>query len=316
MNDIQNTESIKSRYLRLSVTNKCNFSCYYCHNEGQEKSKDRELLTEDDIVWICRTAKAAGFQKFKLTGGEPTLRGDLGRILVRLKELQLKDLSIITNGSFLEESVASLQSAGLPRLNITLNTLNPQKFGEQVNGDVKKLSKVIAGINKAVELGYDNIKLNFIYHGSQSNQDFLDICKFSSERNLTIVLLPMLMINPQEEDSEVSLKQLHEMCEDLGINERNVIVDNEGLKKHLITLNSGARVLLRCDELGDKYPYQECIRCSDKGDCREGIFPVRISAHGSLIPCLAGGRTHVNLYQIISERNAENFFHAIRAIQN
>ena len=307
---------LRSRYLRLSLTNQCNFNCYYCHNEGQDKSRKPSLLSEDDIVWICGTASKRGFRKFKLTGGEPTLRKDLGSLLIRLRELELDDLSIITNGSRLAETLPDLKIAGLPRLNVTLNTINTKKFRRYVHRDERKLYRVLAGIDMAIESGYTDMKLNFVYHGPQSLDDFRDICHYASDRNLIVVMLPMLMINPKHDDLETSLSQLHVMCEALGVRRKELITDNEGLQKQLITLKSGARILLRLDELGMRYPYKSCELCSDRNECREGIFPVRISADGYLIPCLAGGRNHVDLKKIIKERNESVLMRAIGLTEN
>lgn len=177
--------TIKSNYLRISVTDKCNLSCYYCHREGQINLSNY-CLTSDDIRFIISQSMNLGFSKIKLTGGEPLIRKDIVSVIENINNLQIPDLSIITNGVLLSKYVSDLKNAGLQRLNVSLHTLNKTTFENTIDKDSQKLDLIIKGIDKAINIGYKNMKLNFIYHSKTSDKDFEDICKFASERDLTI----------------------------------------------------------------------------------------------------------------------------------
>ncbi len=120
---------MKTNYFRISLTDKCNLNCFFCHNEGQEKPSGKgNFLRADDYVFVSKIAKDLGYTKFKLTGGEPTLHPEVLKIVKGISSLQVKDLSMITNGIRLDKLAYPLKEAGLNRLNVSLYTLNPEKF--------------------------------------------------------------------------------------------------------------------------------------------------------------------------------------------
>jgi len=297
----------------MSLTNLCNLRCYFCHNEGQCKNSSIDLLSADDIIWIANIARMAGFTKFKLTGGEPTLRKDIDRIVSGMMANGIKDLSMITNGTLLKQKAHLLKKAGLPRINVSLLTLSPATFVRDIHPNAALLDRIVEGIDTALEAGYTNIKLNFIYHGSQSNDELLQVCHFASARQLTLVLLPILLINAKEEDHFITLQSLHSMLEDMGIANTQLIIDNEGLEKELITLKSGTRILLRRNELKEVYPYEECHNCDVKTECRESIFPLRLMADGHILPCLAKGRRPIDIRTHIKNRDASAVLNLIES---
>jgi cyclic pyranopterin phosphate synthase len=152
----------KIDYLRISVTDKCNLRCLYCVPQKGVKTLPRsEVLTFEEIVLIARAAVKAGIRKIRLTGGEPLVRKDiveLVRILAGLKGL--KDLSLTTNGIHLESLARKLFEAGLKRINISLDTLDPERYREITGGG--DLSQVLAGIDEALEVGFDPVKINSV----------------------------------------------------------------------------------------------------------------------------------------------------------
>ena len=298
---------ISSKYLRISVTNICNLHCYFCHNEGQSKDMLQYELTKDDIVFIVDMAKKLGFTKIKLTGGEPTLRKDIIEIIREISNIGVSDFSIITNGVKLYELVDEFILSGLPRINVTLQTLNKKKFKREIHYDISKLDSIVKGIDKAISLGYNDVKINFIYHSTKSENDFLEICNFAAERNLIVVLLPILLINPRKEDKIISLDNLYIKLQSFGIISEHSFCDKEGIEKRLIKLCNGATILLRKNELADILPFNSCLGCLLKTKCREGIFPIRITSDGFLLPCLAEGISRIDLKDSIIKKDEELF---------
>ena len=301
----------QSKYFRVSITNQCNLDCYFCHNEGNGKDCEK-LLSVNDIAYICGIAVEQGFDKIKLTGGEPTIRDDLPLLIGELKKLNIKDLSMITNGTTLINKIDTLKEAGLERINVTLNTLNHNKFEKITRTSSLMLDKTVNGIDLALHRGFQNIKLNFVYTGMESDKDLNDLLKFTSDRNLILVILPLI----EESKEQITLNQIYEKIKIIGIKEEKCCIDNEGIKKRLIELLSGAKVLLRAEELSDHKPYIFCEECNKKEMCKEGIFPLRLSATGELIPCLASNNNRVAIRAAIKARNDKEVVNAINMIRS
>jgi len=212
----ENAPLSTSRYFRISITDRCNLSCYYCHKEGQWNGKGSEGLSASDLVWTVKTALGAGFSKIKLTGGEPTLRPDLPGIVSGMAALEVEDFSMITNGTLLGRLAPALRDAGLPRLNVSLNTLNPRRYAREHGGSATLLENVLRGIDIALDCGFADMKLNFVHNGPRSCGDFRDVTAFAAPRGLPVVLLPMIPYETRSGDETVSLEQLYEMLDEAG----------------------------------------------------------------------------------------------------
>lgn len=144
--------------LRISVTGRCNYSCVFCHREGEGEAPDK--LSVEDIELVSRAAYSLGVKTFKLTGGEPLVRPDIGEIVSRVKSLGNDvEVSATTNGFFLLERARKLQETGLDRLNVSLHALSPQSYNLMtgVNGS----EKVFKGLSLVHDLGLP-VKINFV----------------------------------------------------------------------------------------------------------------------------------------------------------
>lgn len=298
-----------NKYFRVSVTNKCNLGCYFCHNEGNSK-EDKVLLSAEDIEFICKLAVTQGFSKIKLTGGEPTLREDIGDIIKRLTLLGINDVSLISNGTLLSKKIVDIKGSGLRRLNITLNTLNPEMYEKITKRSRRELYNTIKGIDIALSKGYNNIKINFVYMGNESETDLNEMINFVNERGLILVVLPVIERNC----SKTSLRSLYDYFKSIGINGEHDCTDSYGIKKTMITLNNGAKILLRLEELVEHMPYKFCTSCEVKNNCREGIFPLRLSSDGVLIPCLASRENRIEIYNYIKLRDKESIIKTFETI--
>ena len=300
----------KTKYLRISVTEQCNLSCFFCHNEGNVEK--RTLLSTDDIVFVCSIAKKLGFVKFKLTGGEPTLREDIYELINKLSQLNLADLSMITNGTTLESHAPSLLNAGLRRLNVTLNTLDEKRHKKINPNNYIPIENIIRGIDAALRVGFTNMKINFIYIDEQSDNDLDELLNFVVQRSLTLVLLPLLPSSHCAVTTD--LCALYARMAKYGLSSERNEKDTEGIQKTYLKLKNGTEVLLRKDELASCKPYIFCAECSKKEFCKEGIFPLRLSAYGSLIPCLANNHNQLVLETAIRNRDEDTIIAAIKKI--
>ncbi len=149
--------------IRISVTNRCNFGCIYCHDEGlgpvlRPRMPHPEEMTADEIERIVRVAREFDIRTVKFTGGEPLVRQDMEEIVDRTVR-QIDDVSMTTNGSMLAKRAEALRDAGLKRVNVSIDSLDPQAFQDIRKGD---LQPVLRGIQEALRVGLKPVKLNMV----------------------------------------------------------------------------------------------------------------------------------------------------------
>ena len=149
--------------IRISVTKRCNFGCIYCHDEGlgpvaRPRSPHSDEMTPDEIDRIVRVARELGIRSVKFTGGEPLVRTDLEEIVDRTVR-QIPDVSLTTNGSMLEARAEGLRDAGLKRVNVSIDTTDPEEFRSIRQG---ALAPVLRGIREALRVGLKPVKLNTV----------------------------------------------------------------------------------------------------------------------------------------------------------
>ena len=172
--------------LRISVTDRCNFRCTYCMPLDQyEWISKKEILTFEEITRLATLFVGLGVEKIRLTGGEPLVRQNLDQLVAKVAAISgLKDLCLTTNGALLAEKIDSLKAAGLNRINISLDTLDPEKFKRMTKrGD---LEKVLEGIFAAKDHGLHPIKLNAVIERGVNDDDILELVEFSREHGLAI----------------------------------------------------------------------------------------------------------------------------------
>jgi len=150
--------------IRISLTDRCNFDCFYCHNEGLGDTRgpsepaENEMSTEK-VLQVARVAHDYGIRNFKLTGGEPMLRADLGEIVEGIAELEGTEVSMTTNGTFLPGRATELADVGLERVNVSMDALDSEDFREITRGGMEH---VLEGVGAAVEAGLTPLKLNMV----------------------------------------------------------------------------------------------------------------------------------------------------------
>lgn len=172
-------------YLRISVTERCNLQCAYCMPKGFAAKKHEEILTFPEIARAARIFAEFGVDKVRITGGEPTVREGVDKLIRMLRQVQgLKTLGLTTNGTRLRELAPLLKDAGLNSLNISLDTLRRDRFHRITHCDL--FTDVMAGINAAVETGFDSLKLNTVVMAGVNDDELLDFIEFARSRKLSI----------------------------------------------------------------------------------------------------------------------------------
>ncbi len=176
----------KINYLRISVTDKCNLRCRYCMPEtGMQLLKYEDILSYEEITQVVKTAVKLGIDKIRITGGEPLVRKDIVKLISMIANIKgIKNLAMTTNGILLEQFAQPLAKAGLQRINISLDTVNPKKFtGLSRGGDIKMVFK---GIEAAKNANLTPIKINCVVMHSSDEIDAKEVKKFCTENNLQI----------------------------------------------------------------------------------------------------------------------------------
>jgi len=176
------------RYLRLSVTDRCDFRCQYCMTEEMQFLPRKSVLSGEEIVRLATLFVELGVEKIRLTGGEPLIRPDIIEIARHLNGIRgLKDLVLTTNGSQLTQLAQPLVDAGVSRINVSLDTLCQQQFSElSRTGD---LTKVLAGIDAAVEAGFERIRLNTVLLTGQNETQIEPLLDYALERGIDIAFI-------------------------------------------------------------------------------------------------------------------------------
>jgi len=172
--------------LRISVTDRCNFRCTYCMPlDEYEWINKREILTFEEIARLATALVRLGVEKIRLTGGEPLVRQNLDHLIAKLSAIDgLKDLCLTTNGALLSEKIDDLKRAGLKRVNISVDTLDAEKFKRMTKrGD---LGKVLEGIFAAKRGGLHPIKLNTVVERGVNDDDVFDLVEFARENGFSI----------------------------------------------------------------------------------------------------------------------------------
>lgn len=172
--------------LRISVTDRCNFRCSYCMPlEKYEWIERSEILTFEEITRLSKIFLRLGVEEIRITGGEPLLRHGLEFLVAQLADLEgLKDLSLTTNASLLGEKAAVLAQAGLRRINVSLDTIRPDRFRSLTRRD--DLANVLDGLSAALRSGMNPVKINSVIQRGVNADDILELVEFSRQNGFWI----------------------------------------------------------------------------------------------------------------------------------
>ena len=173
-------------YLRVSITDRCNLRCIYCMpEEGIRLMDHADILSYEDILDVIREGIAFGITKVRITGGEPLVRKGVVRLVEMIAQLEgITDFGMTTNGILLEQFADDLAKAGLHRVNISLDTINPEKYRQMTRGG--DLKEVLSGIMAAKRAGFSPIKINCVVKNSSKEPDAIEVRDFCEQYGLEV----------------------------------------------------------------------------------------------------------------------------------
>ncbi|MBW1710786.1 MAG: GTP 3',8-cyclase MoaA [Deltaproteobacteria bacterium] len=209
----------KLNYLRLSITDRCNFNCVYCMPHGMRfKLAHEDILTYEEFLVIARAAVSEGVTKIRLTGGEPLVRKNLIKFITDLSELPSPpELCLTTNGLLLDDLADDLYKAGISRINISLDSLDPDNFKSITGHD--EFDRVWRGMETALSRGFKQVKLNTVVIRGHNDHELADFARLSLDRPLEvrfIEYMPMGTVGYWSQDKFVSNAEMKESLAPLG----------------------------------------------------------------------------------------------------
>ncbi len=188
------------RDLRISLTDRCNFRCFYCLPNGEPPLARKEtILTFEEIVKVCEIFVELGIEKIRLTGGEPLIRKDVEKLVSKISNLKpaLKDLALTTNGHTLRNRASDLKSAGLDRVTISLDSLKPENF-KRITA-VDKLEMVLEAIEAAKTAGLEPVKINAAVVRGYNDDEVVDLARFARDNDVSVRFIEFMPLDSGHE---------------------------------------------------------------------------------------------------------------------
>ncbi len=276
-------------YLRISVIDRCNLRCHYCMPLHVKFFDPKDVLSFDEIVTVVQVANELGIHSVRITGGEPLVRPNLSELIYRLKsECDLADIACTTNGMLLEHFAQDLKDAGLNRINVSVDTLRPDRFRKITR--FGSLQTVLYGLRRAVEVGLTPIKINAVILQGFNDDEIEDLFKLTLLENVTVRFLELMPIGEALSlngmGSYLNLTKVREF-----LTKKYGLVPTEekghGPARYWQVPGAPGKVGF-ITPISDKY----CNTCSR----------IRLTANGEIRPCLAYD-VHVNLREAIRQRD-------------
>jgi cyclic pyranopterin phosphate synthase len=261
-------------YLRISITDRCNERCLYCLPENYADWLPRgEILTYDELLAIVRATVSLGFKRFRVTGGEPLIRPgvvDFVRDLIATRGVE--SVLLTTNGTRLPELAKPLFDAGLRRINISLDALDPAIYNAITNGDV---APVLRGIKLVKELGFESVKLNTVLMRGKNDGEIFRLLDFAAEHDVAIRFIELMPVSLTEMLSEKNFFPVTELFSQLQ--------REDELEKLNDSLGFGPAKYFRLKKRGVTAGFIGAL--SDLHFC-ERCNKMRLTCDGKLRPCL------------------------------
>lgn len=291
----------KIEYMRISVTDRCNLRCVYCMpEEGIENISHEEILSYDEIIRICKCIANLGIKKIKITGGEPLVRKDIIDLIKEIKEIDgIDEVTITTNGVLLYEMADKLYEAGIDAVNISLDTLNRDKFLKITRRD--KYENVSMSIDKLIDLGV-RVKINCLAIKEHNLSEIVKIAAYSKNNNIDVRFIELMPIGDGKNYTGISNEVILGLLED----------EYGSFKKVKEKRGNGPAVYYKNDEFKG---YIGLISAISNEFC-ETCNRVRLTANGFLKLCLhynKGIDLKEPIRSDITDKELENMiYHAIR----
>jgi cyclic pyranopterin phosphate synthase len=272
-------------YVRISVTDRCDFRCVYCMSEDMEFVPRARILTLEELAQIATAFVQLGVQRIRITGGEPLVRRNVVKLMTEVAALDgLRELTLTTNGSQLPRLAKAIRDAGVKRLNISLDSLDPELFRKITR--TGNLHDVLDGINAAQTAGFEQIKINAVILKNRNHHEVLPLVDFASSRAMDISFIEEMPLGAiDDHDRAEAYYSSDEIRRDIS-SKYTLVPTTEttgGPSRYFKVAETGTRV-----GFISPHSHNFCDTCNR----------VRVTAEGRLLLCL--GQEHsVDLRQVV-----------------
>lgn len=276
-------------YIRLSVTDRCDFRCVYCMTEEMTFLPRAQVLTLEELHLIAQAFTELGVRKIRLTGGEPMVRNNVMSLIERLGQLPgLKELLLTTNGAQLDKYAGPLRQAGVNRINISLDSLDAERFRRISR--TGRLEHVLAGIEAARRQGFDHIRLNAVLMKGYNDDEVLPLTEYALARDLDIAFIEEMPLgNASDHDRE------NTVCSNEWV--RSVIAEKYALAP-IADRTAGPSRYYQIPGRRSRIGFISPVSHNFCGDCNR----VRVTVEGRLLLCL-GNEHSVDLRAVMRDQN-------------
>ena len=276
-------------YVRMSITDRCDFRCVYCMDEEMTFMPREKLLTLEEIAFLMRAFCELGIEQIRITGGEPLVRKNVGWLMQQIGKLKqttsLKQLTLTSNGSQLPQYAKTLYDAGLDRINISLDSLKPERFKQLTR--TGKLNSVLAGIQAAQQAGFTGLKINSVIMTGRNQDEIIDLAQFALDNKMDISYIeemPLGHVSHNRQESYCSSDTVRETLQTaFHLTESTTTTGGPSRYYHVAGYDN---------KIGFISPHSHnfCASCNR----------VRVTTEGRLLLCL--GQEHsVDLRQVMRE---------------
>ena len=275
-------------YIRLSVTDRCDFRCVYCMTEDMQFLPRKQILSLEELYRVARVFTELGVKKIRLTGGEPMVRSNVMSLIEKLGALPgLEELLLTTNGAQLDKYAVALKAAGVKRINISLDSLDAERF-KRISR-VGKLEKVLAGIDAAKAAGFERIRLNAVVMRGYNDDEVIALTDYAVERDIDIAFIEEMPLgDASDHDREETT------CSNDWV--RGVIAETYQLTD-LTTKTAGPSRYVRIEGKSSRIGFISPVTHNFCADCNR----VRVTVEGRLLLCL-GNEHSIDLRAILRDQ--------------
>lgn len=287
--DLKDSYGREIKYMRISITDRCNLRCSYCMPEEVEWLPMEKILTFEEIEFICREAVALGITCFKITGGEPLVRKDCVKLIEKLKKVPgVEQVTLTTNGVLLSEHIDGLINAGLDAVNISLDTLDEEKY-KDITG-AAELPKVLDSIEDALHRGM-KVKVNVVLQQGVNDDEWQQLTGLAKKYPVDVRFIELMPIGHGKDGGQVSNDWIFQQI-------RNVYGDHveKDREKH----GNGPAEYYRIEGFQGSIGFISAIHGKFCDKCNR----IRLTSTGEIKPCLCYSET-ISVRDIARERDAD-----------
>ena len=279
-------------YIRLSVTDRCDFRCVYCMTEDMTFLPRNQILSLEELHEVARAFTELGVKKIRLTGGEPLVRSDILSLIQNIGQLPgLEELLLTTNGAQLGKYAAPLRAAGVNRVNISIDSLDAERF-KRISR-VGKLESVLAGIEAAREAGFDRIRLNSVIMRGYNEDEVLKLTDFAIERGIDIAFIEEMPLGEASDHNREDTTCSNDWVRSV-IEEKYPLVNST-------EKTAGPSRYVRISGQQSRIGFISPVTHNFCEDCNR----VRVTVEGRLLLCL-GNEHSVDLRAILRDENCDH----------